>query len=50
MPTDPTVHFLVHRRPLFRTLARLHSLLVIACIGSALPPPSLAQEPPPGLG
>jgi hypothetical protein len=49
MPTDPTVHFLVHWRPLFRTLARLHLLLVIACIGSALPS-SLAQEPPPGLG
>lgn len=51
MPSVPTVHFWVHRRPLFRTLAssRLHSLLVIACIGSALPPPSLGQKPPPGL-
>jgi hypothetical protein len=51
MPTVPTVHFLVHRRPFFRTPAssRLLSLLVIACTGSALPPPSLAQEHPPGL-
>ena len=47
MPTVQTVHFLVHRRPLFRTLAssRLHLLLVVVCIGSTLPPPSLAQEP-----
>ncbi len=47
MLTFPTVHFLVHRRPLFRTLAssRLHSLLAVVCISSALPPPSLSQEP-----
>jgi hypothetical protein len=47
MLTVPTVHFLVHRRPLFRTLAasRLHSLLAVVCINSALPPPSLSQEP-----
>jgi hypothetical protein len=51
MLTVPSVHFLVHRRPLFRTLAssRLRSFLAVVCIGSALPPPSLAQEPPPGL-
>jgi hypothetical protein len=51
MLTVPTVHFWVHRRPLFRTLAspRLHSLLAVVCLGSALPSPILGQEPPAGL-
>jgi hypothetical protein len=51
MLTVPTVHYLVHRRPLFRTLASspLPSLLALVCIVSTLPHPSSAQEPPPGL-
>ncbi len=46
MLTFPTVHFLVHRRPLFRTLAssRLHSLLAVVCISSALPLPACLRS------
>ena len=51
MLTVPTVHFLVHRRPLFRTLvsSQVHWFFPVICIGSALPPPCFAKHPPPGL-